>query len=133
MNRLVILFILLFTVFLGSCSKEESEQITSFKGTVFYQGMSMELFTNGQIEIIGSELESYGDYRKSFPIGSYGRFEFEITTTNIDNFQLKVKSNEVRITGLTCIGTASGTADCTLIDPNKDYTDLKVFVHPPLN
>ena len=133
MKRCVFLLMLVSAIILVSCSKDENrEQITSFNGTVFYQGMSNEPFTNGQIKIIGSELGSYGDYMRSFPIRLDGTFEIKVTTSNIHNFQISVEADDGGTAYQSCEGTGM-TSYCTLMEPNMDYRDIKVYVFIPSN
>ncbi|QBA65320.1 hypothetical protein [Muriicola soli] len=121
--RIITLVICLTLVL--SCSKEEDLQLTSFQGIVLIDGTT-ELFTNGQIEIIGSELGKYGNFRKSFPIGSDGTFNIEVETKKIHNFQINLESPDYDTIYQSCTGSGI-TGFCTLMEPGKAHTNIQVF------
>jgi hypothetical protein len=126
-RRNLIHSLLISTVLFYSCSKEEDnpEQFTSFEGVVLDQDTD-EPYNSGYIEIIGSELGDYGVYRETFPIDSDGRFNIEVTTTKIHNFQINVESNTADFVNQACLGE-SITIYCTLMKPDFDYKNIKVY------
>ena len=122
MHRFLLLNLLLI-VFVG-CSKDPYDDLsTSFEGVVFAN--PNEPLSGGQIEIIGSDAGSgpYDAYRKSFPIGSDGRFNIRITTSNIDLFQISLVGYSQSCSG------QSITQYCTLMKAGEDHTGIEVYAY----
>ena len=127
MNRCVISSLFLLAVFLISCSKEELDLITTFQGVVLYADTN-EPFTNGQIELLGSEALDF-KYREAFKIDSDGSFRIAVTSLNISLFQISIISDDFGDVYQSCMGT-SISQYCTLMEAGKDHSDITVFASP---
>ena len=127
MKRRIFYSLLIYTVLFSSCSKEEDnpEQFTSFEGVVLDQDTDLP-YNSGYIEIIGSELGDYGVYRETFTIDSDGSFNIKVTTTKMHNFQINVESNTADFVNQACLGEGI-TIYCTLMKPDFDYKNIKVY------
>ena len=121
----IITLVISFTQVLGCTKEEDSLQVTSFEGIVLLNETN-EPFTNGQIEIIGSEIGSFGSFRKFFQIGSDGTFNIEVETRKIHNFQINLVSPDYETIYQSCTGP-SITGFCTLMEPERAHTNIQVF------
>ena len=124
MRRYIILSLIISSVLLLSCTKDEYEDITtSFQGIVLNADTN-EPVTNGQIEIIGSDAGSgpYDAYRKMFQIESDGTFNIRITTSSISLFQIDFEGFSQYCSGPTI------SQYCTLMSAGQSHTDIRVLV-----
>ncbi len=110
-----------------SCTKNEDETITAFKG-VALTSSNNEPVSAGYIAIDGYEDTSFfGSDRQTFSSATTtktdGTFSFQTTTSgNVDYLVIQVK-----IPG-TFSTTTCGTIFCSDLKPGKDYLDMILYV-----
>lgn len=133
MGRNIILWLILTSILLLCCSKEDEELITGFRGIVINE-LTGQPLKEGFLIVMGrpvqfTETEISHKYRERFPVEPDGTFDVSIQTSSVTFFDLALQVNDKGIF-YKCEEVGPINGYCTLFEPGREYSGIKISGDP---